>query len=441
MAQHPPESIAPDAAGPGSPRPGPRSSEPAPTAQPAPQPRQIELSAKTIWQTIGAILLTLMLLRAAQAASTLLGMLAISFFFSLALDPAARMLHKRYGWRRGAAVGVIYLAGIAFVVFLVAILIPAVGQLADQISANAGDWVSNLNTWTQDNLGVPVPGDAAASAAPQAGDLLGNATDNPFGTVLGFAAGGVSFVFNLATVAMFTFYLTADAPRIQKAVLGLFSPQAQQRIGWTWEQAIVQTGGYFYSRILLMVINGTGFFITMVLVGVPTGLSLGLAVFAGFVSEFIPAIGTYLGGAVPIALTLALQGLVPALVVLAYVLVYQQIENYWLSPKISANTMSLNGGIAFGAALFGGAVAGAMGAFVALPVAALISASISNYARSYEVVYASHLDEPVDAAATPDTADDTATGESTTTESAIGDAVGTDGEGSVSSRSSPSGQA
>jgi predicted PurR-regulated permease PerM len=71
------------------------------------------------------------------------------------------------------------------------------------------------------------------------------------------------------------------------------------------------------------------------------------------------------------------------------VLVYQQIENYWLSPKISANTMSLNGGVAFGAALAGGALAGPMGAFMALPVAALITSFISNYAAHHEVVYQS----------------------------------------------------
>lgn len=91
-------------------------------------------------------------------------------------------------------------------------------------------------------------------------------------------------------------------------------------------------------------------------------------------------------------LALALVGLVPALVVLGYILVYQQVENYWLAPKISANTMSLNGGVAFGAAIAGGAVAGPLGAFVALPVAALISAMIRNFARSYDVVYVSSLE-------------------------------------------------
>jgi predicted PurR-regulated permease PerM len=176
-------------------------------------------------------------------------------------------------------------------------------------------------------------------------------------------------------------------------VLRLFSPAIQHRIGWTWDQAIVQTGGYFYSRMILMAINGVGFLITMILVGLPVSLALPLAVFGGFVSVFIPAVGTYIGAAIPILITLAVRGLVAGLIVLGYALVYQQIENLVLSPRISAGTMSLNGGVAFGAAMAGGAIAGPIGAFVSLPIAALISASISNYAKSYDVAYRSEYDD------------------------------------------------
>jgi len=161
--------------------------------------------------------------------------------------------------------------------------------------------------------------------------------------------------------------------------LSWFKPSTQERLGWTIDKSVEEVGGYLYSRLLLTLINGLGFFAVMVAVGVPFGLAIPLAIFGAFVSEFIPNIGTYLGAAIPIALTLALQGLVPALIVLGYALVYQQIENYWLNPKISAKTMELNGGLAFGAALAGGALFGPMGAFMALPVAALIYSFIKNY--------------------------------------------------------------
>jgi predicted PurR-regulated permease PerM len=69
------------------------------------------------------------------------------------------------------------------------------------------------------------------------------------------------------------------------------------------------------------------------------------------------------------------------------VLIYQQVENYWLSPKLSSKTMTLNGGVAFGAALAGGAIGGPMGAFMALPIAALITSFLTHYRKPQEVVY------------------------------------------------------
>jgi predicted PurR-regulated permease PerM len=159
------------------------------------------------------------------------------------------------------------------------------------------------------------------------------------------------------------------------------------------DQSITQVGGYLYSRLLLTLINGIGFFVVMVAVGMPVALAIPLAIFGAFVSEFIPSIGTYIGGAIPVALTLAIRGLVPAVIVLGYVVVYQQIENFWLSPKISARTMELSGGLAFGSVVVGGALFGPMGAFVALPVAALIYSFTENYRHRYEVVYESAYGE------------------------------------------------
>ncbi len=351
---------------------------------------EVRISGRTIWQVIGAILLTLALLWTVNAAWGVVSMVLISFFFSLALDPAVRSLTSRYGWRRGSAVGVIYVAGFLFAAFMIAVLIPAIAELARAIGENGQEWLNTIDEQLEDWFGVEVFGaSTAGDIASSTDEVLGEWADEAFGAVLGIASAGIGLIFSLATIAMFTFYLTAAAPQVQQAVLRLFSPTTQQRVGWTWDQAIIQTGGYFYSRMILMAINGVGFFFTMVLVGVPTTLAISLAVFGAFVSVFIPAIGTYIGGAIPILLTLALQGLTAGIIVLGYVLLYQQLENYWLSPKISAETMSLNGGVAFGAALAGGAIAGPMGAFTALPVAALISSVISNYAASHEVVYQS----------------------------------------------------
>jgi predicted PurR-regulated permease PerM len=121
--------------------------------------------------------------------------------------------------------------------------------------------------------------------------------------ILGLATNTIGLIFQLFTIAMFAFYFAADAPQIRRAILRKFPPAQQQRLGWAWDTAIEQTGGYLYSRLLLMIINGGLFFFVMLLVGVDWTIALPMSIFEGFVAEFIPAIGTYIGAAVPILLT------------------------------------------------------------------------------------------------------------------------------------------
>ena len=360
----------------------------------------ISIDGSIIWQVIGAVLATLVVVWMFGQARALLGLVAFSFFLSLALQPLVmKMVNRWPTMKRGAAVGIVYVAGIIILVLMIVILIPAIATLGRAIGESGAAWVQDLTSWLNDTFGIDLGDggfdqDAATSFEDELADWAKGAADG----LLNMATSGLNAAFDLATVAMFTFYFTADAPRLQRTVLQFLSPEEQYRVGWTWDQAIVQTGGYFYSRVILMLINSVGFFFTMVAVGMPVAISIPLAVFGGFVAAFIPAIGTYLGSAVPIVMTLAIQGLVPALIVLAYAIVYQQIENYWLSPKISSDTMTLNGAVAFGAALAGGAIAGPIGAFVALPVAALITALVSNFVEKNDVVYEFEYEQHVDAA-------------------------------------------
>ena len=326
-------------------------------------------------------------------AQHLLGLLVISVFFALAIVPAVKHMHERWGWKRGAAVGAIYAGLILFVILMVLVLIPGIVEFADQIGEEGDQWAADLNAWTEDTFGVTVIEESsAADAAGVTDEAMAEWADR----VMGLVSTGIGLIFDLATIALFTFYFAADYHRIDRAIMSRMPPNRQQVYGWVSDTALEQTGGYFYSRLLLMLINGTLFFIGMVLVGMPVLFALPLSVFEAFVSTFIPAVGTYIGAAVPILVTLAVQGLVAALILLAWTLVYQQLENYWLSPKLSAETMELNGGVAFGAALAGGAIAGPMGAFMSLPVAALITAVISNLGKTYEVVYQSKYASTVD---------------------------------------------
>lgn len=355
---------------------------------------QVVITAATMWRAVAVVLATLFALWAITQARNLVSMLIISIFFALALVPGVNYFHEKRGWRRGAAVWFIYGAGIIGLILMSLVLIPTIVNLAQRIGQDGTRWLTDFDGWTSDTFGFHIVSDKAArDSVVTTKEFLENWSGQLGGAASGAVSRGLSLLFSVATIGTFTFYFAADFPRLQRGLLSWFNPSRQERLGWTIDQSVAQVGGYLYSRLLLTLINGLGFFAVMVAVGVPVVVAIPLAIFGAFVSEFIPNIGTYIGGAIPIVLTLALRGIVPALIVLGYVLVYQQIENYWLSPKISAKTMELNGGLAFGAALAGGALFGPMGAFMALPVAALIYSFIKNYRHSYEVVYESTYGE------------------------------------------------
>ena len=112
------------------------------------------------------------------------------------------------------------------------------------------------------------------------------------------------------------------------------------------------------------------------------------------VSQFIPTVGTYIGGALPVLFAWGSNGATYAVGVLVFIIVYQQIENLILSPKISQRTMDLNPAIAFLAVLVFGSLFGALGAFLALPITASLQAIFKVYTKRYELVDSPLLYDP-----------------------------------------------
>jgi predicted PurR-regulated permease PerM len=344
-----------------------------------------------VWVVLAAAVLVVALDRM----RSLITMLVVAMFFGIAMEPAVTWLHTRRGWRRGSATGLVFTVLGVGVVLLFLVLIPGLVTAADLIRDKVPEWIDSLN----DQLNLSISTAESTATAAEVNEQVTSWLREHGTDLLGLAGNAVGLIFQGFTLAMFTFYFAADAPKIRHAVLRRLPPAKQQRLGWAWDTAIEQTGGYFYSRMLLVLINGGLFFFAMLLVGMPWSLALPLAAFEGFVAEFIPSVGTYIGAAVPIVVTLGVQGFVPALILTIWTIIYQQLENYVLSPRLSARTMEINGGVAFGAAMAGGALAGAMGAFMALPIAALITSFTKHYARSYPVTYHSKYD---DVEATPE---------------------------------------
>jgi predicted PurR-regulated permease PerM len=310
-----------------------------------------------------------------------LQIILISLFLSFAIEPAVGYLAKR-GWRRGVATGLMFLVILVVIAALVALLVPAIVTGTRQLISSLPELVNNLARYLKP-LGIQVNQANIEDQLKKYGNLLLSGAGSLLGGAVQIAAGIVGGVFQALTIALFTFYAVAQGPQMRRAICSRFRPDRQRQILFIWEQAIAQTGGYFYSRLLLAVINGALMYAVLRWRSVP--FAPPLALFEGVVAEFIPVVGTYIGGAVPVLVALLHQP-VDGLIVLAWIVVYQQVENYLLSPRLTAKTMDLPAPAAFAAALIGGALGGILFAFLALPAAGVIQAAVKTYGRYYEVV-------------------------------------------------------
>ena len=317
---------------------------------------------------------------------SLLVMLLVSLFVSLAVEPGVNRLAAR-GWRRGSATLLILLGVLlTFLIFLTAVGTLVASQIADLLS-NSETYVTRTVNFINDVFNTNIdPKDVITEINDPNGriqEYIANQGDRA--VRLSIAALGV--VLQAFSVLLFAFYLVADGPRLRRSICSRLRPARQMRVLEAWELAIDKTGGYLYSRALLGGLSALFHWVVFQAIG--TQAPVALALWVGFVSQFLPVVGTYLAGILPVVVPFVASP-VNALIVLGFIVLYQQIENYVLAPRITARTMELHPALAFGAALAGAAVLGAVGAVLALPAAAMAQALIGASGRRYEVVD-SHL--------------------------------------------------
>jgi predicted PurR-regulated permease PerM len=314
--------------------------------------------------------------------TTLFVILLVAFFLSLAIEPAVNALARR-GWRRGAATGVVMLGvGLLGILFFVAIGTLVVRQVANFID-QAPEYVQSIEDWINDNFDADVDADEIIQSLTEEGGPLRRFAERFAGNTLRFGTTALGYLLQLLSVFLFTFYMVADGPRLRRTICSVLRPDLQREVLRAWDTAIDKTGGYLYSRALLALFSAIAHTVLFQMIGVPYALALGLWV--GVISQFIPVVGTYLAGVLPV-LVAVVNDPIDALWVLGFVVIYQQIENYLLAPRISARTMELHPAVAFGAAIAGGAMLGPVGALLALPAAATIQAFTSLYLRRHDVV-------------------------------------------------------
>ena len=308
------------------------------------------------------IVWTIALVVGVAAALTLLGILQqvvlwilLALFFSFALEPAVNRLARR-GWRRGSATGLLLALTFVLLMGVGLIFVVTIVRGAAALVANIPEWSQTVSRWLSDTFGVDTSTEGISEGATSAAAALNDAGAEPLQVLLGFSMSLIGGIFAMFTVGMFIFYMVAEGPKFKRAVLSFFPRQRQEELVSIWEAAIDKTGGYFYSKLLLTVINGGLFFVVLLILGVPSAAAL--ATFQGVVAEFIPIVGTYIAAVVPLFVAFLTVGNPETLILLIYVLIYQQVENYLLAPRLQSRTMQMHPAVAFGAALAGGAIGG-----------------------------------------------------------------------------------
>ncbi|MEO3824218.1 AI-2E family transporter [Actinomadura sp. B10D3] len=330
----------------------------------------------------GAVVLAFMAgLWLLQRLRELLLLLLISLFLAFAIEPAVNWLARR-GWRRGLATGVMFLViGVLLLGFLGGIGSLLATQTTNLIDGFPG-YVRSLIGWVNDTFGTNLSQETLFERLPTVSDALTRHLSSIAGNVVGIGTTAFGVIFNALGVLLFAFYLSAEGPRFRRTVCSLLPPHRQQQVLRAWEIAVDKTGGYIYSRGLLALLSGIAHYAAMAGLGVPYAATL--ALWVGVVSQFIPAVGTYLAGAVPVLIALT-KGPSTALWILLFVLAYQQLENYLLQPRITARTLDMHPAVAFGLILAGAAVAGPIGVLLAIPFGATLQAFATAYVRRYDV--------------------------------------------------------
>ncbi|WP_436961024.1 AI-2E family transporter [Streptomyces sp. SudanB182_2057] len=304
----------------------------------------------------------------------------IAFFLALAVEPAVSRMAAR-GIRRGLATFLVFF-GLTVVIagFVTLLGSMLAGQIIKMVEGFP-EYLDSLINWTNQTFHTELKRVDIQEGLLHS-DWLRKYVQNSAAGVLDVSTQVLGGLFQLLTVGLFSFYFAADGPRLRRGLCSVLPPARQAEVLRAWEIAVDKTGGYLYSRGLMALISGVAHYILLEIMGVPYAPVLG--VWVGLVSQFIPTIGTYLAGALPMLIAFTVDPWY-AVWVLGFVVIYQQFENYMLQPKLTAKTVDIHPAVAFGSVIAGTALLGAVGALIAIPAVATLQAFLGAYVKRYAV--------------------------------------------------------
>ncbi len=320
----------------------------------------------------------------------------VGIFLGLVFEYPVRFVMAKTNMSRGLAATVTVLGtAVAVTLLALVLLAPLVGSVRDYLQDLPATVESLRESGELDFLG-----DTGAAENVQAGaETVSASVPDTISAVLGVAGSFFGVFLAAFTILFICLFLLSDIGNLKRALASMLMPGEDERWLGVWERVTESVSRWAIGVVVIATIAGTTQGVTAWLLG--SSYALGLAVIAGLL-DMIPNIGATIAGFILVPTLWAEEGLVAAIIMLVVVLVYQQVENNILTPKIQGRAVNLSGFFIIVAVTLFGALLGVLGALTAVPLAATVQIFLQELtqARRERVAAAKAALEPP-AAATP----------------------------------------
>ncbi|HTH71938.1 MAG TPA: AI-2E family transporter [Candidatus Pristimantibacillus sp.] len=345
----------------------------------------INIPNRVVVRVMLVVVATLIGLAAVKQAGHALVLIFTAFFLSVALNAPVHWVAQRLpGKRKGSRAAATAISFLVVVALLVAFVVSIVPPLVDQTSNFIGR-IPELSRQVHDKdsgIGRLVARydlqDDINKFSSQLSDRLGN--------VSGAAVTGVqkfgSSVFALLTVLVLTFMMLIEGPRWKAFLMDLVPDERQARVERLTGDMYRVVKGYVNGQVVLALIASVMLLPGLLILHVPYAAALVVVV---FICGLIPLVGHTIG-AIIVTLVALFQSPLSAVLILAYYILYQQIENYIIQPRIQANSTNMSPLLVFSAVIIGVSFGGLLGGLVAIPVAGCIRIALLDYLRSKKII-------------------------------------------------------
>lgn len=317
--------------------------------------------------TLGA-LSAIVLMRALGSVSQVFVLILIALFLATGLNPAVEAIRSR-GVSRVTAVTIIFVSVIAFVIFFAWVVVPPVvsqgSQLINSLPSLLQDLKSNATiNRLNEQFAIIDTLQAKLREFTEDGTLL----VSTFGGVIGVGRSVISGTFSALTILVLTLYFITSLPQMVKLGVRLAPASRRDRVAKLTNAIIARIGSFVGAQIFIAFMAAIFVVVLGILLGLPSPVAIAMVV---FVCALVPLIGHFLGSAVVTIIALTVSIPVGVIALITYI-VYVQIENYIVTPRIMKKTLEVPGAVTIVAALIGSSLLGLVGGLLAVPVAAAI---------------------------------------------------------------------